>query len=134
MANQEQLPSSYQCGPLMFSVISMFCTTAALKGAAEVILITVSCWSEDGHTVRVEVRVLYFNSLSSHTSFIGKSAGCKFHLLPYSAEPDSWMIRVIFAPLITSSFDGKTPDAFSNVFSVPPGFPWQGGRPVSGFG
>lgn len=58
MANQEQLPSSYQCGPLMFSVISMFCTRTPLKVAAEVILITVSCWSEDGHAVRVEVCVL----------------------------------------------------------------------------
>lgn len=31
-------------------------------------------------------------------------------------------------------FNRRTPEAFSNVFSVPPGFPWQGGRLVSGVG
>lgn len=87
MANQEWLPSSYRCGPLKYSVISMFCCRALWNGAAEVILIMLSCWSEDGNT-ESEARNMCF---TSHSSFMAKMGGSKFHLLPYSAEPLGWI-------------------------------------------
>lgn len=46
MANQEQSPSRNRRQPVKGLVISMFCTSAGLKGAAEVLLIRVPCWSE----------------------------------------------------------------------------------------